>query len=512
MWKRLPKQLLLGLLIFFVLTSITVYALHGSVNSPDEAANMLFAKSWRSAASLRVALPVQQANSYPLFPRSTAPSDSSVIPSGFIGLPIFFGSLSVLVGLGGVLYITILLTAIAAIGWWYLMKHVFGRAIADVSFWLFLFHPAVLYYSVRGLFPNMAMFDLIIIAFAAAWYAYLHRARSMIVLAVVAAVGAIAIRPPESLALISVAAISALVWGDARIRKIGSGIFVGALALGVVILVARALHWLPGGYGFVQLNSIAAFLFPFGVHLSRVWHTAFAFIVRLFSPWVLVSSAGLLWWLWHTWKTKSYDKTIAAYLTVVVPISFWLFIVYGSWSFSDNLKDPGAITLGSSYVRYWLPHLVFRMPFAAILLFVCVDRLKLSMRVWTRVFIIFAVLLGVWRAYTGAEGLWWLIGETRAARATVASVETVVPPNAVLAVRAWDKYFFPSRAVLQPFPQDVRTLSAAKELISRGTPVFALIDPLQETDRLWLRDNGVAAQEIATYAVSRLYQLHLWNE
>ena len=35
-------------------------------------------------------------------------------------------------------------------------------------------------------------------------------------------------------------------------------------------------------------------------------------------------------------------------------VSAWLLVVYGSWWFSDN-PDPTAITLGSSYVRYFLP-------------------------------------------------------------------------------------------------------------------------------------------------------------
>lgn len=507
MWTRVPKHILVAIVLFLGVASATVYMMHGGVNSPDEAANLLFITSWRSDHSLSVVVPVAQTSSYPLFPRSTSPVAGSVVPSGFVGLPIIFGSVSIIFGVAGIFYLTILLTCIAAIGWWYLMKHIFSRAVADVSVWLFLFHPAVIYYSVRGLFPNMLLVDLLVIAFASVWYAYLHRARVMIVLAGCAALGAIAVRPPEALAVIGVSAVSAVIWGNTRVRKIAGGIFIGAALIAACILVARAFNWLPGGYQFVSVDSTWSLLFPFGVHLSRVWHTAITFIVRLFSPWVIVSSAGLLWWVWDAWKHKSFDKKIAAYITVIVPISFWLFILYGSWSFSE-----GAPSLGSSYVRYWLLHLLFRMPFAAVLLFAIVERGKLPARACARVFVVCAVVLGLWRAYAGVDGLKWMVGEVRVSSATVQNVESRVPVDAVIAVRSWDKYFFPERAVVQPFPQDVRSFGDIKELITRGTPVFAFIATLKDSDKLWLRDNGIAASAVQAYDVHTLYELHLWNE
>ena len=356
---NIPRHLLVGLLLFAAISGTTIFLFHGSINSPDEAANLLFIRSWREHRQLSVAVPIVQPAAYPLFPRSTIPMSQSIVPAGFVGLPILFGTISIMVGEWAVFFLTTLFTMIAAVGWWYLMRQIFGRAVADISFWLFLFHPAVLYYSVRGLFPNMLMMDLVIISVAGAWYASLNRARIFWVLAAVAAVLAAAVRAPEAVGLLALVCIVALVWGNRKTRMVSAAAFGIIIILSALTLLLRNFGLIPGSYQFIELDSLYSLLFPFGIHLGRVWETTTAFIVQLFAPWVLLSSAGLAWWLWRAIKTKKFDRTVAAYLTVIVPASFWLFIMYGSWTFSDNLRDPNAVTLGASYVRYLFPHFLF---------------------------------------------------------------------------------------------------------------------------------------------------------
>lgn len=508
---KIPRHVILGLLFFAAMSCVTIFLFRGGVNSPDEAANLLFIRSWRESAALSVPIAVQQPAAYPLFPRSTVPHDQLIVPAGFVGLPVLFGSLSIAFGEWSVFYLTVVFTMIAAVGWWYLTRQIFGRAIADVSFWLFLFHPAVIYYSARGLFPNMLMMNFVVVAVAAAWYAYMSRSRMMWIFAVSAALLACAVRAPDALGMFALVCVAAAVWGDRSLRRLSLRVLGGLIACAALALVARGFGWLPGSYSFVELNSVASVLFPFGVNIARVWQTTIAFIVKLFSPWVLISTAGLLWWFWHVYKTRTFDKTIAAYLAVVIPASFWLFVMYGSWAFADNLANPNAVTLGSSYIRYWLPHLLFRMPFAAVLLFVCIEHWKLPVQKFVRGFVMAIVVLGVWRAYAGVDGLKWMIAEVNNSRTVAVEVIKRVPQSAVVAVRVWDKFIFPGRAVLQPFPRDVRTFGAVRELLDRGTPVYAFIETLKETDQLWLRDNKVAVDVVAVYGIHTLYQLSVWN-
>lgn len=500
-----PRHLLVGLALFVVLCAGIIFTMRGSVNSPDEAANILFARSWREHGTLFVPLAITSPDAYPLFPRSTMPVVGGVAPSGFVGQSVWYGSLSWVVGDWVLPYVTLLLTAVASLAWWYIARRVFGEQIAHISFWLFLFQPAVLYYTVRGMFPNMALLDLLIIAVAAAWHWWLYRSHAMGALAMCAALLAIAVRPPEALVLIFLCAVSAAVWGDRELRRAAAYVCGVVVAVSFLFLLLRAVGALPGGYPFLSATNF----FPFGIHPAAVFKNASKFIIWLFAPWVVFSTAGVLWWVYQSAKEKKWDRMVLAYFTVVVPASVWLFVLYGSWQFSDNPGDPHAITLGASHVRYWLPHLVFRMPFAALLLLWIIKFLQWHEVRAVRIFLACVVALGVWRAGWGTDGWWNIQKELSTARAITAEITTRVQPNAVLAVLAWDKHFFPARTVLQPFPREVRTVHAARELLARGTPVWAFVETLRDVDFKWLAYQKIVATPRAAYGNGQhtLYEL-----
>lgn len=503
--QRVPRHLFVGLAFFFVVCGGMIVAMRGEVNSPDEAANILFARSWRDTGTLTVSISVAQPKMYPLFPRSTTPNTGSVEPSGFVGLSVWYGSISLLIGDWVLPYLTLLLTALASLAWWYVMRRVFGEAVANMAFWLFLFQPAVLYYTVRGLFPNMALLDLLIIAVAAAWHWWAHRERVMGTLAVGAALLAVAVRPPEAIVLLLLCVGSAALWGGTQVRRVAMYTGGGIIAVGVIVFLLRAIGAVPGGYQFLNATNI----FPFGIHLVAVFKNASKFIIWLFAPWVVLSTGGLLWWVYRSVHEKKWDRSVLAYLTVVVPASVWLFVLYGSWQFSDNPGNPHAVTLGASYVRYWLLHLVFRMPFAAVAFLAVAQYFQWERRRATHIFLACVMVFGVWRAVWGEDGLWRVRAQMSEARATVTSVLTRVPTNGVLAVRAWDKHFFPARAVLQPFPRDVHAVQAARELLLRGTPVWAFVETLRDVDIKWLAYQKITARPELSFGNGQhtLYEL-----
>jgi len=513
-WKfdAIPKHIVLALVLFVSIASISVYRMKSSVNSPDEAANVVFVSTWKQTQTLSQSLPVSQTNSYPLFPRSAAATGSAIVPTGFVGLPILFGTFAIIFGIASAFYITIFFTAIAALGFWYLVKNIFSRGVADISVWLFLFHPAVLYYSVRGLFPNMLMMDLIIISAAAAWYSLRHSSRAMALLGVLSALAACAVRPPEAFVIATLIGVAAFIFGSKKIRRVALWSILSVVAVAALFFLARSRGLLPGGYQFLNSYSIGSILFPFGFYLARILRSGYYFAVYLFFPVTLAAAAGFIWYFYNAFKQKIVDKEILGYSAVFVVVSVWLFALYGSWVFSDNLQNKNAVTLGASYVRYWIPFFVLSIPFVGIFVRACAARFSLSEKKISALVVSCAVLFGLWRSFFGADGILWVTDEVAASRSTVSRVLEIVPNNAVIAVRAWDKYFFPHRAVLQPFPKDARTFLAVRELLARGTPVFAFIEGVKDTDRLWLRDNGFAAEEVEKFGGHTLYTLKLWTE
>lgn len=499
-FKKIPKHVFLGILLFTIISGVSAYQMHQHVNSPDEAANRLFAKSWKNEQQLFSKNTIEQTKGYPLFPRSTAPAGDGIVPTGFVGLPIIFGSIAISLGEWSIFYLTIFFTIVAAIGWWYLIKNIFSRSVADSSLWLFLFCPAVLYYSVRGLFPNMLMADLLIISAAAGLYSFHRPSIAMFGLSVTAFFGAVATRPPEALVIAMLTMLALLVWGTQEVRARAKKILIGVLALGALMLFARWRGFMPGGYAFLDLSSLSSIFLPFGFYVSRILRAGYHFAFQLFLPFAIFSAIGLV----YAVREYKNDKKFIAYTSCFVALSAWLLALYGSWIFSDNLKDPNAVTVGVSYVRYWIPIFVLSVPFIALLLEKFSARVRL-------VSIALFVVFGLWRSFFGMEGLLWVINEVNASGKTVQDIVTKVPENAVIAVRAWDKYFYPQRAVLQPFPRDVRTFVAVRELVERKTPVYAFIETMKESDRLWLRDNGFILTAVEVYGFNTLYEVNLWN-
>ncbi|MCX6780726.1 MAG: hypothetical protein NT003_01265, partial [Candidatus Magasanikbacteria bacterium] len=325
-FKKIPNHLMLGIGIFILVVGGYIFSMQGQVNSPDENANLVFARTWKSSQTLFVSNKVAPPTAYPLFPRSVSIVTNGVRPGGFIGLSVLYGSLSIFFGDTSLFYWTLFFTIIAALGWWFLIRRMFGREIADISFWLFLFHPAVLYYSARGLFPNELLLDFTIIAIAAAWYAWEHPRKNivMILLAIISTLSAIAVRPPEALVIFGIVCVSIMIWSsDRRIRARALTGLGGCAFIAALFFIARLKNWLPGGYQFVELNSVSSLFFPFGIHFKLVAHAVYDFTVRLFTVWSVLPAVGVMWWALESIKEKK-DRLISAYVTVIASVSVWL--------------------------------------------------------------------------------------------------------------------------------------------------------------------------------------------
>ena len=508
-----------GMALLAITLGALIFFMRGQYNSPDERANDLFARTWAHEGVLSYPAAVQNAGlSYPLFPRSTQPVGELLRPVGFIGMPLVLGTLARIFGDGALPYITLIVFFLGAGAWWFITHRVFGKEIADVSVWLYLLHPALVYYSVRGLYPNMMLLCMVLIAVACAMRAYeIWKKRGGIVwqffvwcaAAGFATMIALLVRPPEALVMFGLVASAAMVFGEKKVRRVGATIILALCAIALLGWFARRVGALSGAYPFLRDSSLFGILFPFGIDVGLIWHNCIHFIVRLFWPWVLLSTAGVLWWAYEAYRTRTWPRMILAYLWVVVPASLWLFAAYGSWRINDNPADPHAVTIGISYVRYWLPHFLFRMPFAVILVFALRERFfpYWSKQKVAAILVLTLGLFGAWRMWSGVDGMGAVLKENQEAKKVVAEVVQMMPPHGVLAVRAWDKHFFPLVPVLQPFPKELHTFTAVHELRKKNIPVLAFIAALNETDVWWLATNGLHAREIKKFGSHILYEI-----
>lgn len=85
------------------------------------------------------------------------------MPGSFLGLILLYGFLAKIIGLGLVPFLTPLISVIAVLFFYGIIKKIFDDRIAFVSAILFFLHPAFFYFSSRGLFNNALILDLLII-------------------------------------------------------------------------------------------------------------------------------------------------------------------------------------------------------------------------------------------------------------------------------------------------------------------------------------------------------------
>ena len=160
-WTRIWMSLVA---IFFFVGSLVLMNPAQVYVSPDETANAFFAT--RFAETLTLAEPGDEllAQFDRLHPRSTLVLNGQIVPGSFLGLPFLYGFFVMILGPMALWYLTPLLTILAAYGWRRIVQRYTNLSIANIAFALFLLHPAVWYYSARGLMHNVLFLDLLVLA------------------------------------------------------------------------------------------------------------------------------------------------------------------------------------------------------------------------------------------------------------------------------------------------------------------------------------------------------------
>lgn len=387
-------------------------------NSPDETANAFWADRVRTYQPLMVAEPLNQLVGNAIHLRSdNVRADGQIVPGGFWGLSLWYGLLGRLFGWWVMQWLTPILAILAAWCSYGLVRRLWNRQVAIVSVALLLLCPAWWYYAARGWLPNVAFVSLLIIA-AWWWLAQLPAWSNPNKRLLRAGLGAlclgiaITIRPAELPWL-----IVALIAGGIAARRHWRWLELGVV--GVVGLVMAAawlginqqLYGSSLATGYQDLTTtvspslwsrLSTVLLPFGVHirpaLRQVWHYGGQLLWWYGWPIMIgVVVAGVM-----AWRRRQRRCLIAVGGWLV--LAGWLTVVYGSWNIQDNIS--GHITIGTSYLRYWLPAIVTGIPFFAWLIVELIQKLPKRSHA-TFVGVLFGVLaaLSVQATLYAEEGL-----------------------------------------------------------------------------------------------------------
>src|SRR5688572_13208063 len=415
----------------------------------------------------------------------------ALVPGSFPGIILLYGVLKFLFRLPFFLY-TPILTAIAGLCFGALVARLFDRKTGRVAAVLFFLHPAVLYYGARGMFHNMLFIDALVIAaslFALRPLRAFFGAREEAddVLGGFILAWALVVRTSEAIWVLPAFAAFLPFAGKERWRRLAYAALGGLVPLVILLRINATLYGSPFRTAYappppaaeteaavedvISAPEETAFqaaptaLLPFGVHPRLAARNVWNYGLKLFWWQSVLAAAGFAWWAFRFRASTSAQKmyALAALLTAA-----WLALLYGSWLIRDRF-DFTQVTIGTSYVRYFLPAYVAAVPFAAFAL-VRIGELLRKPRLAPAVLVLCAVL-GVRAAvFAGDESL-------RAVRATLegnAAKKTellaLFEPSAVIMTERFDKLVVPER--LRVIPATDAGAFEAAALAAEYVPVY----------------------------------------
>jgi len=202
-----------------------------------------------------------------------------------------------------------------------------------------------------------------------------------------------------------------------------------------------------------------------------VWHNFLNYYVKIF--WYLFWPA-LLGGILFIWKWKEKSKAQKLYFGIFILTSVILGVYYGSWAIQDSIAlNP--ITIGNSYTRYWLPMYILSLPLAAEFIFWLVKFLKNKYAQYALLVLLIAglTMLNFQTAVFGkGEGLYATAQNIALDGARAAQVLTLMPDDAVIATKYFDKYFWPARKVISTDLSAEQKNQAIAALLKNNVPVY----------------------------------------
>jgi len=211
---------------------------------------------------------------------------------------------------------------------------------------------------------------------------------------------------------------------------LASGYTAGSSAPGVALAAVGAASRLPA-----YLSAPRAFILPFGFHphlaLVNLWNYVFAF-----AWWLpLLALIGFL----LTKDRVARRRFSRAFWWVVIAVG----VYYGSGIFTDSSVSQW--TIGSSYLRYFLPASVLLIPLAA----EGVYRMSLARRYVAPLILVAFVALGAWTVYfRSPESLVPMFADLQHYATVKAAVLKETPEHSIIVTERSDKVFFPDRSVV----------------------------------------------------------------
>ncbi|MEI7741554.1 MAG: hypothetical protein WCJ29_03550 [bacterium] len=483
----------IGLVAFFAYAAFSIFSTSHLYNSPDDHANAFFITHFAERGELWYSEPLNLSVQGRVVSRSMMALGSRVVPIGFPGLAIFYGILAKIFSVSAINYFTPVLVAMSSIILFFALRKRSDDFKAACGAMIYAFNPALWYYASRGLYPNAAVLALVVIA-GAFMFLFEQKKTALAGSAIILAI-AIFIRPVELIWIFPVS-IGFIFFKFYRMNicAILSGIVFGVFAS----LLAN--HWVYGawfsnGYS-ASLAAPDAFAVAAPGIKTVVKHLA-RFGIMIFP---IHSLAMICAWLWLVSK-KEYRK-IAAVIAALVAFIVLPYVVFGA----RDLVGTGIPTIGTSFVRYWLPAFMIG---AGVVIFVLE---KIRSRGLITVVVAVYMLTSFYAVWYGTpDSLRGIMASLNRYDNVLSEVRAKIPSDSIIIVEQTDKVFFPSYRVVS-WLRNPGTYEAIPELL-KAAPVyyFGITFPPSDIETLTREKlpKDVSIELVKNFDGESLYQFSL---
>lgn len=526
----------LGALALFFAYAALMLVSPSAWTSPDEAAVAYVAEH-----GLMTLAPFGKALGGLVSPRSLMVVDGSYVPSSWVGLAFALRTLVVLgIPISWSVLLVPLVAVLGVISWKSIAARVSGREdVGWIAALLLAVHPGWWHYALRGLHPNVPFVSLLLCGVWSWMKAFETRRPWMLAGTSGVLFGlAVFVRANEAVWLVPLLAVF-LVFAWARASRpvrhtmrIPIAAAVAGFLLPIILMGAvheyiygspfsvgynRASDPIPGlevnvlGDNASLFSSVVRTLFPFGVHELNTLRNVWSFHAAFFWPWTILFFFGVGWVFF---ERRSTTKPLILILYTGAMIALYLLIEYGSWQFRDN-PDPRAITIGTSYIRYWLPISVWMTLFAAYGVVRAVKEFSMRTRRYIYAFggTALVMLSTSMVVFSPQEGLVPLLATVEVDQAHRSWVMSQTNERDLLIVDRSDKYLFPERSVIVPLrsEQTYASMRLAYDAVqAQGGRLlyYGLTLPPQDVEHLntvRLASHGLQIQDLSTWGDMTLY-------
>jgi len=556
MFKFLENRLVYwGALVFFGVVLFFAYAwlplsVEGVWNSPDETAVAYFSDKlpvfW---GDYDVLASYSEELGGAVHPRSVGVVDGELVPRSWIGLSWVLNVVGLLPGVS-IEFAELLVSVIAVLAvfaWGGISAKFFDdKMIGIASGFLLAVHPGWWYFTARGLHPNVLFTSLLIFV---VWFWYVGApyrlkcgdwARYLLLLFGGMSFGmALFVRTNEAIWVVPV--LLFVLYASRKYPKgeIFAGVIGVILPLLVMLFVNASVYgsWLSFGY-FVKTDALVGaggevlagggglvpwyirlfdLVFPFGFH---EWNIIVSFVNYHLLFFLLWSGFALFGGILFIVKLREFDvlrrRRILSVGSVILLVSLYLVFMYGSWVINDN-PDPNVVSIGTSYIRYWLPISVVMTGLAGYFLVEGVPSKRGSIYIWlTRSFIVVLVVVFSFNLvyFEGGDSV------VSVARNLDRNIEIrdelldLVDVDDIVIVDRADKILFPYRNVIMELRNESTygLIPVAVDVLGeRGDELFYFGISLPEEDLRFLRETrldgfGIDIESVRSIGERTLYR------